>query len=63
MSSCTTCWLMRCAKNLVAATHTGLSFRLNARRNCKMIRFKTSSPSSGNLVFTTATSAAKTEEK
>ena len=34
--------LLRCAKNFVAATHTGLSFRLNARRNCKMIRFKTS---------------------
>ncbi len=58
-TSCATPWLMRCARKREAAVHTGLSLRLYERMNCSARRCSSSSPSSGNLVLTTATSAAR----
>ena len=48
------------AKNFVAATHTLLSFLLNALRNCNTTRLHHQLPEFGNFVFVTATSAANT---
>mmetsp|Transcript_11553 Transcript_11553/g.28291 ORF Transcript_11553/g.28291 Transcript_11553/m.28291 type:complete len:258 (-) Transcript_11553:26-799(-) len=61
-TSCATPWLMRCARKRPAAVHTGLSLRLYERMNCRHSLCSSSSPSSGNLVLTTATSAAYTGE-
>ena len=45
---------------MVTALHRTLSLRLYARRNWLITRLSSSSPTSGILVFTTATSAAYT---
>mmetsp|Transcript_112693 Transcript_112693/g.318448 ORF Transcript_112693/g.318448 Transcript_112693/m.318448 type:complete len:253 (+) Transcript_112693:993-1751(+) len=59
-SSLTTFWLTRCAMNFMAAVVTILSFRLYARRNCKITRRMRRSPTSGSFEFRMATRAAKT---
>ena len=59
-NSCATPWFTRCAMNLTSGTATTLLFRLYAFRNASTMRRSSRSPTSGSLVFSTATSAAYT---